>query len=261
VSDADAASHRAEPPSDLNPPLTMPRELAIKAERSSITLGGPVHGSKNMNADTSGDAPARAPTDVRVVSPSVVKSLEAKVEPNAAPKVEPDAAPRNNESPPGVESKPPDATTAGAASPLPAAAANEPKTTPTPAPTTATDAARKSETTSQQPQPPPSEQLSPSPAQNETKIPVNVGLLNSKALSLPRPQYPEAARRMRAAGAVRVLVTIDESGRVISARAEGGHVLLREPAVNAARQARFSPALVSGRPVAVSGFITYMFSL
>ncbi len=257
VSDTDAASHRAEPPSDLNPPLTMPRELAIKAERSSITLGGPVRGSKNMDADTSGDPPARAPIDVRVVSPSAVKSLEAKAQPEEA-KAQPDAAPQNNESPPGVlESKPPDAPT-DAAPPAPAAA--EPNMTPTPTPTPATDAARKPETTSQQPQP--SEQLSsPPPAQNGAKMPVSVGHLNSKALSLPKPHYPEAARRMRAEGMVRVLVTVDEGGRVISARAENGHVLLRESAVNAARQARFTPALVSGRPAAVSGFITYTFSL
>ena len=62
-------------------------------------------------------------------------------------------------------------------------------------------------------------------------------------------------------GSVKVLVTIDESGRVVSARAESGHVLLRGSAVMAARQAKFTPTVVSGQPVAVSGFITYTFSL
>ena len=66
---------------------------------------------------------------------------------------------------------------------------------------------------------------------------------------------------MKVEGAVRVLVTIDASGKVVSARADGGHVLLREAAVAAARQARFTPALVSGQPAPVSGFITYNFSL
>jgi TonB family protein len=66
---------------------------------------------------------------------------------------------------------------------------------------------------------------------------------------------------MRIEGAVRVQVTIDEGGRVISAHAENGHTLLRESAVSAARQARFTPAVVAGVPVAVSGFITYTFSL
>jgi TonB family protein len=66
---------------------------------------------------------------------------------------------------------------------------------------------------------------------------------------------------MRVEGAVRVVVMVDASGKVISARADGGPVLLREAAVTAARQARFAPALVSGQPAPVSGFITYNFSL
>jgi Ca-activated chloride channel family protein len=252
VSDAETISHRSEPPSDLNPPLTMPRELARNAARSTITLGAPAHGSKNMNPDTSGDPPTRVETDVRVVSPAV-KTPEAKAA--AAP----DAPPRNDESPPGVKSEPPAAKPVSSPSP---AASNEPQ--PTPAPTTAKAPAQKSETTSPPPSSPPSKQLSSTPAQeggNAPKAPLQVGHLTLKALSLPKPIYPETARRMRVEGAVRVLLTVDESGRVISARAEAGHVLLRESAVNAARLARFTPTLVSGQPVAVSGFITYTFSL
>lgn len=242
----DTASHRSEPPSDLNPPLTMPRALAIKAARSSITLGGPAHGSKNMNPDTSGDPPARAATDVSVVaSPPASNSREAQVEPNASP--------RNNASPPGLK---PDA-----AKPSPAADESRPASTPAPTPNNATT--RNSETTTRQSSPPqPAKQLSAQPApQNAPQTPVNVGQLNSKAVSLPKPPYPELARRMRIEGVVKVQVTIDESGRVIAARAEGGPVMLRDAAVAAARQARFTPALASGRPVAVSGFIIYTFSL
>ena len=259
ASDTAAASHRSERPPESR---ATPRELATSAPRSTIKLGGPVHGSKNMNADTSGDAPARAETDVRVVAPAL-KTLEAKAAPNAPPQ-------NNESSPPGLRSEPPDEKPVGA--PSPAVASNEPKPTPTPAPTPATVPAQKSETTTPQqssspqqtssPSPQPSQQLAQPPAtQNTPKTPLNVGQLNSKALKLPRPLYPEMARRMRVEGAVKVLVTIDESGRVISARAENGHTLLREPAVAAARQARFTPALVSGQPVAVSGFITYTFSL
>ena len=87
------------------------------------------------------------------------------------------------------------------------------------------------------------------------------GLLNGRATSLPRPQYPETARRMRIAGTVSVEVTIDESGKVISARAVSGPLALKDAAVAAARQARFSPALLSGKPVQVTGFINYNFSL
>ena len=87
------------------------------------------------------------------------------------------------------------------------------------------------------------------------------GVLNGRAVSLPRPQYPERARRMGVAGTVTVEVTIDEGGRVISARAVAGPMMLRDAAAAAALQARFSPALVSGKPVQVSGVINYNFSL
>jgi protein TonB len=90
---------------------------------------------------------------------------------------------------------------------------------------------------------------------------VSGGVLNGRATSLPRPQYPESARRMRVAGTVSVEVTIDENGKVISARAVSGPAMLRNAAVAAARQARFSPALVSGKPVQVNGVINYNFSL
>ena len=88
---------------------------------------------------------------------------------------------------------------------------------------------------------------------------ISGGVLNGKAVSLPKPAYPAAARAVRASGAVQVQVLIDEEGRVVSASAAGGHPLLQAAAVAAARQARFSPTLLSGQPVKVSGIITYNF--
>ena len=66
---------------------------------------------------------------------------------------------------------------------------------------------------------------------------------------------------MRVEGVVRVAVSVDESGKVISARVESGHTMLRAAATAAAQQARFAPTLVSGQPVPISGFILYTFSL
>lgn len=88
---------------------------------------------------------------------------------------------------------------------------------------------------------------------------VSGGVLNGKATSLPKPAYPPAARAVRASGAVAVQVLISESGSVISANAVSGHPLLRAAAEGAARGARFSPTLLSGQPVKVSGVITYNF--
>ena len=88
---------------------------------------------------------------------------------------------------------------------------------------------------------------------------VSGGVLNGKATSLPKPAYPPAAKAVRAGGSVSVQVLISESGSVISASAVSGHPLLRAAAEGAARGAHFSPTLLSGQPVKVSGVITYNF--
>ena len=51
----------------------------------------------------------------------------------------------------------------------------------------------------------------------------------------------------------------DESGKVVSAHAVNGHPLLVGESVRAASQARFSPTILGGQPVKVSGVITYNF--
>lgn len=90
---------------------------------------------------------------------------------------------------------------------------------------------------------------------------VSGGVLNGKAVSRPQPPYPPAARAARAQGAVVVQVTVDETGGVTSAKAVSGHPLLRAAAEAAAKQAKFSPTVLSGKPVKVSGVLTYNFVL
>ncbi len=108
------------------------------------------------------------------------------------------------------------------------------------------------------PPPPPAAPPKPPPPPKPT-APISGGVLNGKAVSLPKPAYPAIAKAARAAGTVTVQVTIDESGRVISARAVSGHPLLQAAAVQAANGARFSPTLLSGQPVKVTGVINYNF--
>jgi Ca-activated chloride channel family protein len=108
---------------------------------------------------------------------------------------------------------------------------------------------------SSQAQPPAVQPAASSPAQ------VSGGVLNGKALSLPKPDYPATARLSGASGVVVVEVTVDENGKVTSARALSGHPMLKMAAVAAARQARFAPTKLSGQPVKVTGTITYNFAL
>jgi protein TonB len=91
--------------------------------------------------------------------------------------------------------------------------------------------------------------------------PVSGGVLNGSAVSLPMPTYPEPARRMRLSGTISVEVVVDETGKVISAKATGGSPILTDAAVKAAYRAHFSPTLLSGQPVKISGIINYVFSL
>jgi len=86
-------------------------------------------------------------------------------------------------------------------------------------------------------------------------------VLNSQAISLPVPKYPIIAKSTRTQGTVTVQVLIDETGKVISAKALSGHPFLVPEAQKAAMQARFSPTTISDQPVKVSGVITYNFVL
>ena len=115
-------------------------------------------------------------------------------------------------------------------------------------------------TSDDDPPPPPAPKPTPTPAPKRT-APVSGGVLNGKAISKPQPAYPPIAKAARASGTVTVQILVDESGRVVSASAVSGHPLLQQAAVAAARQARFSPTLLSGQPVKVSGVITYNFVL
>lgn len=79
--------------------------------------------------------------------------------------------------------------------------------------------------------------------------------LNDKAVEMPTPVYPPAARAVRAAGIVTVQVTVNEKGEVTRANAISGHPLLQASAVQAARKAKFKPNAVETK-----GVLTYTFT-
>jgi TonB family protein len=102
--------------------------------------------------------------------------------------------------------------------------------------------------------PPPPEET------NSASRTISGGVLNGKAISLPKPAYPPIAKQVKASGTVVVQVLVDEKGNVVTAQAVSGHPLLQAPAVAAARGAKFSPTKLSGKPVKVRGVITYNFT-
>lgn len=91
------------------------------------------------------------------------------------------------------------------------------------------------------------------------RAPISGGVLNGKALFLPKPDYPPEARAAGAHGTVTVQVMIDEYGNVTSAKAVSGHPTLHQACVNASLAARFSPTTLMGEPVKVTGVLTYNF--
>ena len=100
---------------------------------------------------------------------------------------------------------------------------------------------------------------------------INGGILNGKAVSLPKPSYPFEARKAGIGGSVKVRVVIDENGIVVEVQAvreipenEAAETtalynLLGEAAERAALEATFAPTRLSGQPVKVAGMITYNF--
>lgn len=106
-------------------------------------------------------------------------------------------------------------------------------------------------------EPPPA---APKPTPKPAPKTISGGVVNGKAVSLPAPAYPAAAKAVGAKGSVSVQVLIDENGNVVSASAASGHPLLRSAAEGAARRAKFRPTQLSGQPVKVSGVITYVFN-
>ncbi|MGH9821291.1 MAG: TonB family protein [Pyrinomonadaceae bacterium] len=106
----------------------------------------------------------------------------------------------------------------------------------------------------------PDDMSNPPPAIKAKPVMQSLGVINGKASYLPIPVYPAVATALNLQGKVDVQVTIDESGKVISAKAASGHPLLRPAAEKAAWGARFTPTLLSKVPVKVTGVIVYNFT-
>ena len=101
----------------------------------------------------------------------------------------------------------------------------------------------------------------PSPEAEKIDKIVMGGVLNGRAISKPQPDYPIIAKRARASGVVVVQLVVDENGEVAEAHAVSGHQLLQGSSVEAARRAKFTPTTLCGRPVKVSGIVTYNYVL
>jgi TonB family protein len=84
------------------------------------------------------------------------------------------------------------------------------------------------------------------PSQNEAA--------GRKVKSRVQPVYPDLARKMNIAGTVKVEVVVAPNGSVKDAKVVGGHPVLANAALDAARKWRFEPAAAES-----SGVIDFRF--
>jgi TonB family protein len=110
------------------------------------------------------------------------------------------------------------------------------------------------------PPPPPPPPLPQSP-DSPKLIRKSGGVLSASAIKRVGPEYPPLAKAANVSGTVVVEITVDETGDVISARAISGHPLLKDAAVDAARQWKFSPTTLAGEAIKVVGTLTFNFAL
>ena len=78
--------------------------------------------------------------------------------------------------------------------------------------------------------------------------------INRRAKTKVQPFYPELARKMNIAGTVKIEVTVAPNGTVKEARIVGGHPVLANSALDAAKKWRFEPA-----PSESTGVIEFKF--
>jgi TonB family protein len=90
--------------------------------------------------------------------------------------------------------------------------------------------------------------------------PSDMGILNSRAMDLPRPAYPAEAKKDHITGQVQVKIIVDETGKVIFAEAQSGPEPLRAAAVEAAKRARFKPLVEADVKLKFFGILTFDFN-
>ena len=87
------------------------------------------------------------------------------------------------------------------------------------------------------------------------------GAVKPKPTSVPQPAYTDQARAAGIEGKVRVELTVDETGRVVSVRVISGLGYgLDEAAVAAAQRATFQPAVRCGKPARATFTISMRFA-
>ena len=76
----------------------------------------------------------------------------------------------------------------------------------------------------------------------ETRAQQSSSEITRRAKTRVQPSYPELARKMSITGTVKVEVVVSPNGQVKEARVVGGHPVLANAALDAAKRWRFEPS-------------------
>jgi len=112
------------------------------------------------------------------------------------------------------------------------------------------------------PPPPPTPVVKPAPTPTpDPVVRLTSKLTQGRVLRKVQPPYPEIARKARIQGSVQVQIDISETGAVTNVILISGNPLLRDAALQAAKQWLFIPTELNGRPVRAIGVLTFNFVL
>lgn len=191
-------------------------------------------------------APAAQPLAIGSDPVKAIKATRPLVRPNRPPQAAKSAARPPKSHPAGKAGKLESMASANSSSlslrTLPAPSLPEPANSATSAPVTAVLAA-----------PTPTLVAPSSPVQQSGRVE------RGRAISQPRPVYPQAAMRAGIEGSVVLATTIGTDGKIKKVNVVSGHPLLTQAALDAVKQWRYQPSYLNGAPVEVDSSITLNF--
>jgi protein TonB len=90
---------------------------------------------------------------------------------------------------------------------------------------------------------------------------ISGGVASGNLITKVQPQYPAIAKAARIQGAVVLAATISKSGTIENLHVVSGHPMLVQAAMDAVKQWRYKPFLLSGEPTEVETTITVNFNM
>jgi periplasmic protein TonB len=101
----------------------------------------------------------------------------------------------------------------------------------------------------------------PKESKGTERVEIPSVLLASKLIYKVVPVYPPLALKTGVSGTVTLMAFIDEAGNVADLKVLSGHMLLKEAAMQAVKQWKYSPTVLNGEPVPVQATVNVIFTL